>query len=95
MQGSDIDEQLRRAHRNPDGTYRVVASEAVPGRPLEGFKYQGPARTIPNDIVPHENRRELRGLRVFSALVNHTDAKAINALDTVLTENGRGTSGTT
>ena len=40
-------------------------------------------------MIPHENRRELRGLRVFSAWVNHTDAKAINSLDTLVSEGGR------
>ena len=40
MRGSDLDEQLRRAHRNPDGTYRAIFSESVPGRVLEGFKYR-------------------------------------------------------
>lgn len=89
MKGSDIDEQLGRAHRNPDGTYRVGLSEALPGTPLEGFKYEGTRPDDPNDVIPHENRRELRGLRVFSAWVNHTDAKAINSLDTLVTENGR------
>ncbi len=89
MHESDIDEQLRRAERNPDGTYRVVLSAALPGEPLEGFKYEGTRPDDPNDIVPHENRRELRGLRVFSAWVNHTDAKAINSMDTLVTENGR------
>ena len=89
MRDSDIEEQLNRVHRNPDGTYRATFSESVPGRVLEGFKYEGTRSDDPNDIVPHENRRELRGLRVFSAFVNHTDAKAINGLDTVITENGR------
>jgi len=88
MHQSDIEEQLDRAHRNADGTYRVVAGEGLP-RPLEGFKYEGTRSDDPNDIVPHEDRRELRGLRVFSAWVNHTDAKAINSLDTLVTENGR------
>lgn len=90
MRRSDIDEQLRQAHRNPDGTYRVVAGEALPGTPLEGFKYEGTRSDDPNDVIPHEDRRELRGLRVFSAWVNHTDAKAINSLDTLVTEGGRG-----
>ena len=89
MRQGDIEEQLRRAHRNPDGTYRVVAGERLPGRPIEGFKYVGTRSDDPNDIIPHEDRRELRGLRVFSAWVNHTDAKAINSLDTVVTEGGR------
>ncbi len=39
--------------------------------------------------MPHENRRELRGLRVFSAWLNHTDAKAINSMDALVDENGR------
>src|SRR5262249_50575815 len=43
----------------------------------------------PNDIVPHENRRELRGLRVFAAWLNHTDVKQMNTMDSFVTENGR------
>jgi hypothetical protein len=85
----DIDEQLDRAHRNPDGTYRAIVTEALPGTPLGGFLYEGTRPDDPNDVVPHEDRRELRGLRVFSAWVNHTDAKAINSLDTLVTEDGR------
>jgi hypothetical protein len=89
MHEGDIDEQLARAERNKDGSYRVILSRALPGRPLEGFMYEGTRPDDPNDVVPHENRRELRGLRVFSAWVNHTDAKAINSLDVVVGENGR------
>ena len=89
MRQSDINEQLGRAHRNPDGTYRIVAGEAAPGTPLEGFKYEGTRSDDPNDVISHEDRRELRGLRVFSAWVNHTDAKAINSLDTLISEGGR------
>lgn len=89
MHQGDIGEQLRRAERNPDGTFRVILSEALSGKILEGFKYEGTRPDDPNDVVPHENRRELRGLRVFSAWLNHTDAKAINSMDTVVTENGR------
>jgi hypothetical protein len=89
MRQSDIDEQLRRAYRNPDGTYRVVAGESLPGRSLEGFKYEGTRSDDPNDVIPHEDRRELRGLRVFSAWLSHTDAKAINSLDALITEGGR------
>lgn len=89
MRHGDIDEQLRRAHRNPDGSYRVILSEALSGKLLEGFKYEGTRPDDPNDVVPHENRRELRGRRVFSAWLNHTDAKAINSMDALVAENGR------
>ena len=89
LRWSDIDEQLRRAHRNADGSYRVTLGEAVEGKALEGFMYTGTRPDDPNDVVPHENRRELRGLRVFSAWVNHTDAKAINSLDVLVRQDGR------
>ena len=46
------------------------------------------ARTIPNDVAPHQNRRDLRGLYVFAAWLNHTDSKSINSLDTVVDEGG-------
>jgi hypothetical protein len=51
--------------------------------------YEGTRPDDPNDLIPHENRRELRGLRVFSAWLNHTDAKAINSMDVLVRENGR------
>lgn len=89
MRQSDIDEQLSRAHQDPDGSYRAVMTVGLPGKPLGGFLYEGTRGDDPNDVIPHEHRRELRGLRVFSAWVNHTDAKAINSLDTLVTENGR------
>jgi hypothetical protein len=89
LKWSDIDEQLGRAHRNEDGSYRVTLGEAIEGKPLEGFFYTGTRPDDPNDVVPHENRRELRGLRVFSAWVNHTDAKAINSLDVLVKQDGR------
>lgn len=89
MRPSDIDEVLKVAHQDPDGSYRAIASEGLPGKPLGGFKYEGTRPDDPNDVVSHEHRRELRGLRVFSAWVNHTDAKALNSLDTLISENGR------
>jgi hypothetical protein len=89
MRDADVEEQLSRAERNADGSYRVSLAAALEGKPLEGFKYEGTRPDDPNDVVPHENRRELRGLRAFSAWVNHTDAKAINSMDTLITANGK------
>lgn len=86
---SDIDRLLRVAGREADGRYRVVASKALPGKPLGGFRYFGTRPDDPNDVIPHEHRRELRGLRVFSAWVNHVDVKDINTLDMLVTANGR------
>lgn len=78
---ADLRDVLRRAHRSPDGTYRALASRFAPGRPMGNFRYFGRRRDDPNDIHPHEHRRELRGGRVFAAWVNHDDSRAVNTLD--------------
>jgi hypothetical protein len=85
----DLEDVFDRAHRNDDGSYRVSAGRAVPGRPVGGFKYYGTRPDDPNDVVPHEHRRELRALQVFGAWTNLVDMKAGNTLDTVVTEGNR------
>jgi len=91
LTGSDVDRLLRIAAQEPDGSYRVLASKALEGKPLGPFLYVGTRPDDPNDVVPHEHRRELRALRVFAAWTNHVDSKSINSLDTLVTENGRST----
>lgn len=85
----DIDRLLRMAAQEPDGSYRVVASKAVEGKPVGPFLYEGTRPDDPNDVIPHEHRRELRGLRVFAAWTNHVDSKAINSLDAIVSQDGR------
>ena len=85
----DLSEVLERAARSPDGAYRVAAGRLMPGKVLGAFRYAGTRPDDPNDIVPHEHRRELRALRVFGAWTNLTDLKAGNTLDTLVVENGR------
>src|SRR5215475_10081665 len=88
MRLSDIDKLLERANREADGSYRVVASKALEGKPIGRIRFVGTRPDDPNDLVPHEDRRELRGYGVVAAWLNHVDAKAINSLDTLVTENG-------
>ena len=85
----DLDALLTRVDREADGSYRVVASKALEGTPIGRIRFFGTREDDPNDIVPHEDRRELRGYGVFAAWLNHVDAKAINSLDTLVTANGR------
>jgi hypothetical protein len=89
MKMGDIEPVLARAARNPNGTYRVLASRMLPGKILGGFKYYGTRPDDPNDVIPHEQRRELRALKVFGAWTNLVDIKALNTMDTLITENGR------
>lgn len=88
MTWSDVDEILDKFPHAPDGSARIVASLAIEGESIGPFMYEGVRRDDPNDIVPHQNRRDLRGLYVFSAWLNNTDMKATNTLDTVVKENG-------
>ena len=85
----DLDRLLGMGAQDPDGSYRVIASKAVEGKPVGPFLYVGTRSDDPNDVIPHEHRRELRALRVFAAWTNHVDSKAINSLDALVTENGK------
>jgi len=89
MTEADVNTILSKVPKRPDGSIQVVASLRLPGEPLGPFKYYGTRSDDPNDIFPHEDRRELRGLRVFSAWLNHDDARSINSLDMYVTEGGR------
>jgi hypothetical protein len=85
----DLDKVLRQSRRLPNGRYRVLASRFATGKPLGNFRYYGTRPDDPNDIVPHEHRRELRGARVFGAWLNHDDSRGVNSLDFLTTESGR------
>jgi hypothetical protein len=71
------------SHVNPfrDGTIRAVFSRYLPGTPAGNFEYRGTRASDPNDLVPHERRRSLRGLRTFSAWINNTDTSGENTYD--------------
>src|SRR3954462_12462590 len=85
----DVNRVLEHAARNADGTYRASAGRLLPGKVLGPFRYSGTRSDDPNDLVPHERRRELRALRVFGAWANLVDWKAGNTLDAMVEENGR------
>ena len=89
LKRSDINAALNQAHRDPDGTFRVIASKALEGRPVGGFRFYGGRSDDPNDVVPHEHMRELRGYGTFAAWLNHVDSKSINTLDTLVDQGGR------
>lgn len=81
LQRRDIDALLKKAARSADGSYRVLASRRLPGTDVGRFRYHGTRPDDPNDIFPHEHRRELRGLSVFAAWLNHDDSRSVNTLD--------------
>jgi len=90
MVSSDLRAILDRVPRNPNGTIQVLASRLISGRPVGGFKYYGTRSDDANDIIPHEHRRELRGLRVFSSWLNHDDSRSVNTLDVYVGDSPQG-----
>jgi len=73
-----------------DGQYHALASRYLAGIPLGPFNDQDVRQDDPNDEIKHENRRELRGLKVFAAWLNHFDTKMQNSLDMYVGEPGEG-----
>ena len=65
----------------PDGSIRALFSKHLPGRLLGPFTYRGQRADDPHDNLPHERRRSLRGLWLFSAWINNTDTRRANTMD--------------
>ncbi len=85
-----LDGILAGAARLEDGRYRASASLYLEGSPLGPFAYEGTRSDDPNDVVPHEDRRELRAHRILAAWVGHTDAREANTLDMWIAAKGGG-----
>lgn len=84
---SDLAAALARVERDPNGKLRVLASRELPGKSLGGHTGDGRRRDDPNDRIPHELRRDLRGTRPIFAWLDHADVKDDNTLD-VWTDGG-------
>lgn len=80
---------IRFIPRLPDGRIRVTASKYIDGVPIGHRRYFETRSDDPNDVIPHEDRREQRGLRLFSAWLNHDDTRAQNTVDSWVEENGK------
>jgi hypothetical protein len=89
MTEADLDFILTLVDHKDDGSYACQLSRFIAGKILGGISQEGVRKDDPNDRIPHEDRRALRGLRVFSAWLKHTDLKSDNMLDSFVTQDGR------
>jgi hypothetical protein len=88
MVESDLDHILERVEQVSPGEYLAISSKFLEGKPIGPFDYKGRRQDDPNDHIRHEQRRELRGLRVFCAWLHHFDTKQHNSLDTFIKVDG-------
>jgi hypothetical protein len=84
-----VAQELTRIPRRRDGTIRCLASKYLSGKPIGPIKYNGRRKSDPEDLIPHELRRELRGLWTMAAFTNHSDIRGGNTLDMLVTDGGR------
>lgn len=70
---------------------RGLFSRLIDGEILGGWEDHGLRDDDPNDVIPHEDRREVRSLHQFFAWLEHTDAKTDNRLDVYVKDDERGT----
>ncbi len=88
---SYVEDLLRDVPFRTDGSVQVVASKFLSGKPIGPYDFQGTRSDDPNDIFPHQDRRELRALQIFTAWMNHNDSDSVNTLDMYFTDaEGRG-----
>lgn len=78
---AEVDRKLALIDRATDGRYRTMASHLIDGKPLGGHPAIGTRADDPNDIIPHERRRDLRGARSIFAWLDHDDIQEGQFLD--------------
>ncbi len=86
-----VDLTLERAAHLANGDYRAVAIHLPRGAGSAGlgpngsfvgeFQFHGRRSDDPNDLYLHENRRELRGMRLFAAWLNFSYCDAMVTRD--------------
>ncbi|MEQ9503039.1 MAG: hypothetical protein RIT81_39580 [Deltaproteobacteria bacterium] len=83
-----LDELLADVGRDEAGI-RGLFSRFLEGEPIGGWTAEGRRADDPNDIIEHQHRRELRGLHMFAAWLEHTDFKKDNRLDVFVSRGER------
>jgi hypothetical protein len=89
----DIVADLERYPRDSQGRIRTLASKFLPGVPRGPFSWKGTRPDDPNDVIPHQYRRELRGYYVVASWINQVDTKEGNTLDMFVPHEGSPTDG--
>nr|MBP9866253.1 hypothetical protein [Candidatus Omnitrophota bacterium] len=71
-----------------DGKLRVSATKLLAGEVQGLFSFHGRRKSDPEDLLLHENRRELRALRIFSSWLSNYDVRRGNTVQIAVQESG-------
>jgi hypothetical protein len=85
---AELDALLGKVWIAPDGRLRGMASRWLDGKPLGGPPGEGVREGDPNDRIPHQLRRDLRGAYAMFAWLDHVDAQESNFADMWVEEGG-------
>lgn len=83
----DLKRAMKTAPHTPDGKIRGSASRFVEGKPIGPWTYDNTRGDDPNDVIDHEERREVRGGKLMAAWLNHFDSREQNTLTTFMKTN--------
>lgn len=83
-----LEDRLTRVNIGADGSIRGLASRFLIGKPLGAWPRTGVRADDPNDTIPHELRRDLRGAYAIFAWLDHVDMKADQTVDMFVKDPG-------
>ncbi len=83
---AELDRELAAVEHQPDGRIRALASRWIDGTTIGGHPAEGVRDDDPNDRIPHELRRDLRGAYAIFAWLDHVDVQEGNYVDSWQTD---------
>jgi hypothetical protein len=83
---AELARRMEKVEIGADGRYRALVSRWLPGKALGGHPPEGVRGDDPNDRIPHELRRDLRGMYTMFAWLDHGDAQEGNFFDAWITD---------
>ena len=86
LDAKELAARLAMVEVGKDGTMRALVSRYLDGKPLGGHPAEGVRADDPNDVIPHELRRDLRGTAAIFAWLDSVDLHLGNTLDMWVTD---------
>lgn len=77
---TDVDAILGDAITDREGRIRASLSRFIDGEPIAPWTYTGTWSDDPNDVVPHQHRRDVRAMFILSAWLSHIDSRQENTM---------------